>query len=323
MLKKTFGAMLGLMVLGAIGYGALVLHNNSSAPAPSQQEIAASWERSVSWLMENRERILRDRNPALWWMIAQSVEVTGDNRLQSLYAEFRRDHDAQSSGPIWGAFFTPSKYWGADVPQSAYEGFAPYQQYFLFSLTCGKGMAADSTIVAQHDADFCSSSQPLSPACVTHQMMGFRMQQRVGCDRVPALDEKVAALQGSIETQLTWDPRVVDVYLQRVLMLVDSGAPERVKPRWLQRVLAAQLPDGSWSRLQPLLPLGGGRYFGFSDRLAGVGPVSSDFHTTAQGVWLTSLLLDGNRRSAGRAAQLDQAEEFNRAPIVPRLQAAE
>lgn len=70
----------------------------------------------------------------------------------------------------------------------------------------------------------------------------------------------------------------------------DSGARERIKPRWLQRVLDAQLADASWSNLQPLLPLGGGRYFGFDVRLLGIGLVKGNFHATAQGLWLTSLL---------------------------------
>jgi hypothetical protein len=177
-----------------------------------------------------------------------------------------------------------------------YARFPDYQQYFMFSLTCGRDLAADPLIVAQHDAGFCPGSHPISPACVTHQLMGFRLQQRGGCDRVPGLEKRIAELQEVIESQLTWDPRVVDVYLQRVVMLVDSGAVERIKPRWIQQVLEAQLADGSWSNLQPLVPLWGGRDFGFDAKLAGVGRPVANFHATAQGVWLTSLLLreEGN-----------------------------
>lgn len=298
MIKKLVVTLLTVIALFAAGYGGLVWNNNRSVTAPSQQDISARWEKSISWLMNNRETILRDENPALWWMVGQAAQVSGDSRLQELYEEFRSNYVAKNPDSIWEAFFSPSAFWGVNVPPAAYAGVADYQQYFLFSLTCGKDMLEDPVIAGQHDTNFCPASHPISPACVTHQLMGFRLQQRVGCDRVAALEEKVAALQDIVESQLTWDPRVVDVYLQRVLLLIDSGAQDRVKARWVQRILQTQLPDGSWSNMQPLIPVGGGRYFGFNARLAGVGTVRANFHATAQGLWLTSLL----RRAAVQTA---------------------
>lgn len=72
-------------------------------------------------------------------------------------------------------------------------------------------------------------------------------------------------------TQLTWDVRVVDVYLQRVLMLVDSGARSRVKPVWLSRVLKAQSKDGGWSAFQALIQVGPELAMGFSSAVIGLG----------------------------------------------------
>lgn len=307
MIKIVCKSLLVVVALIAVGYGGLVGYNNRPVEAPMQQDISASWEKSVAWLMNNREEILRDNNPALWWMIGQSAELTGDSRLQALFDENLRDFKANHSRSVWQAFYSPSAFWGYSFPKRAYESVPDYQQYFLFSLTCGKELAENPLIAAQHEMNFCRTSHPVSPACVTHQLMGFRLQQRIGCDRVPGLAERIAASQNIIASQLTWDPRVVDVYIQRVLMLVDSGAPERIKPIWLRRVLDAQLPDGSWSNLQPLIPLGGGRYFGFDARLVGVGPLRANFHASAQGVWLTSLLRSG--AVATTAAEPVQAAE--------------
>jgi hypothetical protein len=290
MIKKTIGLLVGVVAIFVVSYGYLVWQNNRAVAAPSRQDMVASWEKGVSWLMNNREAVLRDQNPILWWMVGQSAELTGDPRLQILFADFRRQYDLTNSRSVWQTFFNTSQYWGVNIPPANYAGMGDYQQYFLFTLTCGKEMAAQPVMVAQHDSDFCWKVHPASPACVTHQLMGYRFLQRIQCDRVPELEKKIAILQNSIEQHLTWDPRVVDVYIQRILMLADSGARERIKPRWLQRVLNAQLADGSWSNLQPLVPLGGGRYFGFDAKLAGVGPVKGNFHATAQGLWLTSLL---------------------------------
>jgi hypothetical protein len=83
---------------------------------------------------------------------------------------------------------------------------------------------------------------------------------------------------------------VVDVYLQRVLMLAESGDARSIKPIWLQNVIEAQRPDGGWSGVDPLLPLGAGRYLGFDGRGFTLRRPVSDFHATAQGVLLFSIL---------------------------------
>jgi hypothetical protein len=100
-------AVIIVATLIAVGCGGLVWNNSRSVAPPSQQEIAASWEKSVSWLMSNRATILRDQNPALWWMIAQSAEVSGDSRLHALYGEFRREYTRTHAGSLWEMFFTP------------------------------------------------------------------------------------------------------------------------------------------------------------------------------------------------------------------------
>jgi hypothetical protein len=125
--------------------------------------------------------------------------------------------------------------------------------------------------------------------------MGFRLMQQHGCGDPLATQEAVTALQHRIRRQLTWDPRVVDVYLQRVLMLVESGATSDVKPIWLHRLLDAQHTDGGWGGIDTLLVLPAGNSIGFDARGLTFSKSPSNFHATAQGVWLMSLLLSAER----------------------------
>jgi hypothetical protein len=290
MFKKIIVPLSIAVVITVASYCGLIWHNNFSAQSPSQTQITATWEKSVSWLTANRDAVLQDHNPILWWMIGESAKLTGDARLQLLFAEYRAAMNAGDAGSVWHSFFVPERYWGASFTEQEFAGYPDYNQYFLFGLTCSKQLFSTPVIQAQHQTDFCGKTHPFSPACVTHQLMGFRFAQRIGCDRLENLPDKIGVLQDAVVGQLRWDPRVVDVYLQRVLMLVDSGAPAKVKPRWLQRILAAQLADGSWSNMQPLLPLGGGRYLGFNERLVGLESLQGNLHATAQGIWLFSLL---------------------------------
>lgn len=73
-------------------------------------------------------------------------------------------------------------------------------------------------------------------------------------------------------------------------MLVDSGARDKVKPVWLGKVLVAQMEDGGWSDFIPIFPLGTFRYFGLTGHGIGRRTYESNFHTTAQGLLLMTLL---------------------------------
>ena len=92
---------------------------------------------------------------------------------------------------------------------------------------------------------------------MTHQLVEIRLLQRSECGDPAQLDDTVLQLQQRITRQLLLDPRVVDAYMQRVLMLVESGAGALAKPIWIWKLVDAQQPDGGWSTFEPLLPLGG------------------------------------------------------------------
>lgn len=167
--------------------------------------------------------------------------------------------------------------------------FPYYNWHFIYAITCDRDLEQIPEITAQNEAGFCDR-YPLRPACVTHQLMGIRLLQDRECGTAEVLADIVEQLQQRIHRQLTWDPRVVDVYLQRVLMLAESGDARSIKPIWLQNVIEAQRPDGGWSGVDPLLPLGAGRYLGFGGRGFTLRRPVSDFHATAQGVLLFSIL---------------------------------
>ena len=50
-------------------YGFLFYQNNREAVPVGDDKITQSYERSVSWLLNHREEMLRDGNPMLWWMV--------------------------------------------------------------------------------------------------------------------------------------------------------------------------------------------------------------------------------------------------------------
>ncbi len=282
-LLRGFLTSIAILALSSIY---LIWNNNRSALPPDQAQLDTALENSVQWLLDHRQHILDDSNAILWHMLQQAGDISGDKRLKNLFADYEQHFIEVNPNNIWRPLFYPQSWIPVRFEDIA--SFPDYNLYFIYAITCDQDLSRRPEITAQNDPAFCDG-HAFRPACVTHQMMGQLLMKRTQCGDQVKLNNSIEVLQKRIRTQLTWDPRVVDVYMQRVLMLVESGAGNLIKPVWIQQLLDAQQPDGGWSPFMPLLPVGGGRSIGTS-RLLSIGAPRSNFHMVAQGVLLFTLL---------------------------------
>ncbi len=276
-----------VIVLLLLVYAYQAWENNRSVKMPDQAQIQHTLEKAIQWLDQNRDNVPAASNPPLWYMVQQAAEITGDQRLTSLFAAYMQRFLKNRANNVWRPLFNPDT--RVSVSFEAIDHLRAYNWHLIYAINCNKELGDIPEIAIQNDPAFCDQ-QPMTPTCVTHQLMSIRLLQRSGCGDAAQLDETVQALQQRIRRQLTLDPRVVDVYMQRVLMLVESGASELVKPVWIQNLIDAQQADGGWSVFEPLVPLFGGQYIGYGPRFFSVKQPRSGFHTTIQGVLLFSLL---------------------------------
>jgi len=221
-------------------------------------------------------------------MIKQAAENTGNKTLLKIFKTYKHEHlDTQAnnlSTPMFNEFYHPR------IPDiSAFGHMHDYQIFFFYSLSCDKDLGSEPIIQAQLQPDFCSAHY-LHPRCMTHQLMGLRFMQRYQCGFKETVNSTIADLQNDIVSELTWDFRVGDAYIQRVTMLKDSGAFEKIKPFWIKQILNAQNEDGSWDDLDPILYLSEDKVFALTSMLPTIKNIKADFHTTAQAIWLLSML---------------------------------
>lgn len=290
-LFTPIAVLLALIVLYA-GYELWL--NNRPVDVPPSRLISDGLEGGIHWLVKNRETILAQQNPMLWRFVKESADITRDERLHTLFSDYKERYLDPYPGNLWWHLFDAQS--KAPVLMWKMENFPDYNLYFIYGASCDSALGKHEIVQRQNDPAFCATYHPFSPACVTHQLMGVRLvQRRHGLDP-QVVQQLVLSLQEKIVKQLTWDPRVVDVYIQRVLMLAESGMAQKIKPVWLQRVLSAQLADGGWANLHMLFPVSRSHYLGFITRPV-IREPRSNFHTTAQAVFLFSLLTGGQDRS--------------------------
>lgn len=287
---RRSAVVLAFIFVGVLAwYVSLLWVNNYTSQPISKKQLTVHLEKAISWIEENIDSVEKASNPPLWWMLKQSAEISENPRLVSFYKRHEDELLNMRGMYMWANMFDPDA--SVELPDLYLLQYLPnYNYLFLYGLTCDPDWGSEPEVQKQLDLEFCSMHF-LHPRCVSHQMVGIRFMQRSNCGDSKEVEKLIRGLQDIIVAELTWDPRVVDAYIQRVVMLVDSGAVSRVNPTWIQHILNAQNVDGGWGDIDPVLHLPGGKALGFTSKKIGYGKISSNFHATAQGIWLISLLL--------------------------------
>ncbi len=293
MLKKASIFIIFVIAVLTSIYLLAVYKNNEDINSIDKKTYKVHLEKSISWLQNNQQDILLEKNSMLWWMIYEANKLSHDSRLTSLLQLYFKQYPKIKS-TIWGPLFNGQKV--SFIDSFSLSSFPYYNQHFIYSLHCDADLVKDLAIIAeQNESDFCHQANYFyRPACITHQLMGINFLNQNRCHYIDGIKRVTSDLQQDIVNQLTWDVRVVDVYLQRVMMLLITKAQDQVKPIWVQQILDHQLKDGGWGDFDALFNLWGNRSLGLSAKIISIGSEKSTFHATAQGVYLLTLLLNNN-----------------------------
>lgn len=284
-LRVTALSILLCIILLSTGYFYLVYKNNIDAQQPSKQEIQQALDKSINWVLQNQNDLIKINNPVLWWFLDESANLTNNHELSTLVSKYRNTILDKNS--VW------TGYWVKKPPftyiTGSLDNIEKYQKFFVYSLTCDSDLGEEKIIQDQLDINFCDW-RPYYSSCSTHQLMAIRLLQIKDCGNQKLYTSLSDELAEIIESQLTWDPRVGDVYIQRVLMLIESGHSDLVKSAWVKNILKEQLDDGGWASFYKALGLSGDKYIGFSYKFIDIRTPENNFHTTAQAIYLLSLV---------------------------------
>lgn len=298
-LGLMLGAAPAVTVIALLGIA--YWKNTAVAPYPTSEEIRSTRDKAISWFRTNEAAVLEDENPALWWMVRDSARLSNNAYLKGLYSKYYERYLASRPSNVWHHMFDQkSKVW---IPIDAlrFQNLPDYNIFFLYALSCQADLQGEPEVSRFLSPDACGTITRLgflrNPACETHQLIGLRFMQQRGCQDEARTITLVKTMQDQIATASDWDFRgVVDFNIQRALVLAESGSSNRIKPRWVRSIIDAQKADGGWADFDPILSLGQGEALGWSGwsgwrkTFLHIGKPKPKFHTTAQGLYLMSLL---------------------------------
>lgn len=304
-LRAIVYILLASMLVGLLIAVGFIAYNNRSVDAPSREELSVSLERSIVWMENNENEILGVNNPILWYKVKSVAEATDNSRLKKLYSLYQKKFNqrAYEYQRLWSPLFEPGSKAYLQLEDIAH--WRGYVRHWMYALHCSEVLGESPEIAAQNYANYCGDAYLFNVTCTAHQMTAILFMKKNNCGEAKQIDETISQLQARLVNLMTFDPRVVDIYMQRALKLAESGKSSLIKAVWLRRILDAQLPDGGWANFQPLIYVGDNKYIGFghaSSRTGNprgasggkglsLGEVHSTFHATAQSFMLLSLIL--------------------------------
>lgn len=292
--RRFLFGLLFLALLAAAGAAWLRFGpaQRSESP-PSAAELRRHWQAGLRWMHANDAQILADGNPMLWRMVRDAAALSGDAGLAELLQRWRQRYFTREPIDAWVLLVDPAARPARNLP-AGLERLPHYMKLMSYGMSCDARQGETDIVRRQMVAGWCSAvtvRRVLShPKCVTHQLAGYMLMQQRGCGDPVRVAAMVAELQDRVVDELSLDFVMRDEYLQRVLMLYWTGAPQRVKPVWLNRVLRAQRADGGWDYEPEWARPEAGEAAGFD---------KADFHATAQGLLILAIALK-QAEAAGR-----------------------
>ncbi len=257
-------AFAGVLSLLAIG----VLNNNYSFTQPSLAEFQSRLDRatldSIFWTFAQPPIT----NGYLTYMLQDCAQMSGDPKLKTSVREsmllLRNTYMARLVDPD-APFIPPGAWMDTD---------AAYHRWLTHAISQGQYPLSPEDRAVMFAPDGARTGK------ATHQLLTLILYRRFH-GATPALDQLIRHISLRIAQEAALDFRVTDLYLQRISFLLAAGQADLVKPRWVERALAAQESSGGWFY----------NWHGWAPTPYRFGwDAEPHVHPTSQGLWLSCML---------------------------------
>jgi hypothetical protein len=238
LLRKAIIAVLFLVVLVCAIVAALLINNNISFSADQdfQKRLDAAIEKSLTWTQNHRETILKKRNIALIKMLREIETLSPTPLISDITGNFM----ATPTRPrCWKRLIDPN--WPVDETELniTIKRESLDNKWVLYAIAPDKAKVTPEEL-GMFDPERWQQRK------LTHQLDALLMLSKT-TGPSEDLDKLIEHLCHRLSKQLTYDIAVVDIYIQKVTFILRAGFPQEIRRRWVERIIANQLPDGGWN----------------------------------------------------------------------------
>jgi hypothetical protein len=235
--RAAIAGLVLAVLTGILGVGVLVYNNVSAiSDAVFAKRVDTAIESAEKWAKSHRMDILEEKNTALLKMLSECDEV----RANPLFNEIIRNFLATRSRPeCWKRLIDPN--W----PVNELELNRTIEKECIDNKWVLYAIAAEEAKVTPEELHL-FDPQRWQRRQLTHQLNALVTLKKRSRKTDEKLDELIEHLCERLSGELVFDAAVVDIYIQKVAFVLRAGFPEKIRARWVERIIANQLPDGGW-----------------------------------------------------------------------------
>jgi hypothetical protein len=262
-LLLVLAAVLAIWLL-AYGYNNLSLMGDRAFA----RRLDAAIENSHNWVRLNRQNILTRRNVALIRML-QDISTM---RPDPLYSGIVESFMAGPARPdCWKRLLDPNWPVISSALNKTLEQEHIDNKWILYAI------APECANVTPEQIRL-FDSEHWQERRLTHQLWALMHLCRTQGpnDKLNALIERLC---DRITGSQRFDIAVVDLYIQKTAFVLKAGFPQKIRRRWIERVIANQEPDGGWNDKWFL-------FTSIKELPPGLSRSASNQHATVQALWL-------------------------------------
>jgi hypothetical protein len=239
-LRRIVFTILILVIFIFIFFAAAVAYNNISlwSDKTFARRLDLAIQKAEGWVEKHKPDILEQKNAALLTMLRECNDLSSNPvfaDITTLFLNTRMTHYSR----CWKREIDPN--W----PITESELNRLVGEEYLDNKWALYAIAPDKT---KFDAGKSGlfDRQRWRRRQLTHQLFALTMLR----DRYDS-NERIAELTGHLcdrlKTDMTYSLPVVDIYIQCPTFVLRAGFPEKVRRRWIERIIAEQQSDGGWN----------------------------------------------------------------------------
>ncbi len=240
MLRKAIIVSMSLTIFVIVVGASIWLCNNVSFTA--NESFAGNLDicigRAEKWVQANKNNMLGKPNTALLMMLRKCDELKSNPLFKDVIKTFL-DKPILHYVTCWKSEVDPNR------PVNSFDLNRTIEKESIDNKWMLYAMAPDKAHITPEEM-FLFDAERWQNRQLTHQLIALvRLRETRGSNQ--KLDELIEHLCNRLNKELYFDVAVVDIYIQKVLFTLMAGHPEKIRRRWVERIIANQRADGGWN----------------------------------------------------------------------------
>jgi hypothetical protein len=271
--RRVFKIILWAVVLSTIGVaGGMYGFNNVALMSGDQfdRRLDDAIDQATGWIRAHRREIASTKNVAMFMVMKDCHEIHPQPLLAGLVDGYLGE---RITPDCWRRVLDRGHPVDRADLNRTIRNERMDNRWMLYAVAPDQAELDAEDLEGLFDADRWSGRH------LTHQLMAL-IRLREDGEASPRCEATIERLCRRIAAQVRLDIAVVDLYIQKIAVVLDAGHAELIDRRWVERVIENQAPDGGWNDRWCRV------FTSFRRPALDLADPPSDQHATIQALWL-------------------------------------